>query len=74
MILEEDTGQALARHALSMVMPDHPAPDAPLQRLAESTPSSLSLPGAALSFVALDHPAESGLSAPVSRQIWKFNE
>ncbi len=73
-IIAEETGKDIAGHALAMVMPDHPDPDAPLQRLAESTPSSLSLPGAALSFVALDHPAESGLSAPVSRQIWKFNE
>lgn len=69
-IIEEETGKDIAGNVLALASPDPEDPNAPIERLAAAQSPLSDLPGSALSFVALDHPAV--VEKP--KMVWKFNE
>lgn len=66
-IIEEETGRDITGNVVAMVMTD---PEAPVRRLTAAENPVQDLPGAALSFAALDHKPAAGKT----RMVWKFNE
>lgn len=68
-IIEEETGRDITGNVIAMVR-NAPDPEAPATRLAAAGSPVETLPGAALSFAALDHKP----ATEKPKMVWKFNE